>query len=68
MLQISILTSLPGRPQKTSAVSSSCLRYAERISSFVSVFRILMFKLMHLFMLNVAFYPEHYEFFFRSPE
>lgn len=63
----STLTSLPGRPQKNSVLSSSCPSYAERIISFVSVFRILMFKLMHLLMLNAAFHPEHEEF-FRSPE
>lgn len=55
-------------PRENSVVSPSCLSYAGRISSFVSALGILMFKLMHLFMLNAAFHPEHYEFFFRSPE
>ena len=54
---------LPCHPLKNSSVASpSGPSYAERISGFVSVFRIPVFKLMYLFMLNAAFHPEHYLF------
>lgn len=58
----------PLSPLKNPSVaSSSCQSFAERIRSFFSsVFRILMFKRMHLFRLNVAFHPKHYQFSFRS--